>query len=563
MDESTVFDRLVKNLDSSERQDLLKKLQKTADLDSKVLYQEAAPVSFDPEQEFQSLTFWQRLFLLLEILFTHKDRSTILEARLFRRLAAKIDQQCPGLIDASQSLFLGKMHEYLEKLNKSAAFFAQALSEILDKRAFFAFLARSELEIYEDKILEQTDPHKLWQEIAAHEEKEVWVAMLHRLDDILESFPAESKRPVTRDVRAFYALQSMSAHPFGTMLTCFRPGESGQPVCAFQDLKRDLTQLVERLFQVRYSPSAAALQNLFLFRYREELEEVDFNLTDVLQSDLNQSRVALAAIENINADIPLTLVVKLVSRNLDYSPESSGRGESWFNYYREFWRHKIETIYNSFFIEQQRESLGQDAVRFLGRIRLPELEVYRADLFARGVNPKHTLSLSFLTGFVESTFQNMYRSLKLILLRGEFYKEENRNVMTDSFNFISKIADKISELENRLKPGGDLHQQIDALGKEILKSRLRSIKLHSILKRADKEALFMVNETLKQLKNLIQVLAGILYGQPGAPFDTLLNLNTIGGLENKELIATWKTAMETIEKAYHLLSDIQALEVKE
>ncbi len=563
MDESAVFDRLVKNLDSSERRDLLKKLQKTAGLVTKALYHEAAPVAFDPEQEYQSLTIWQRLFLLIEILFTHKDRGTILEARLFRRLAAKIKQQCPGLIDASQSLFLGKMYEYLETLKKSAAFFAETLPETLDKKAFFALLARTELEIYEEKILEETDPYKLWREIAAHEENEVRIEMMHRLDDILESIPAESKQPVTRDVRAFYALQSMSAHPFGPMLSYFRPGESGEPVCSFPDLKRDLIQLVARLFQVRYSPSAAALQTLFLFRYREELEEADFNLTGVLQDDLNRTRVALAAIEKFNADIPLILVVKLISRNLDYHPEASGRGEGWFNLYREFWRSKIETIYNSFFIERQRESLGQDAVRFLGRIRLPELEVYKADQFAQGVNPKHALSLSFLTGFAEGTFQHMYRSLKLILLRGEFYKEENRNVMTDSFNFISKIADKISGLENRLKPGGDLRQQIDALGKEILKPRLRSIKLQSILNRADKDALFIVNETLKQLKNLIQVLAGILYGQPGAPFDTLLNRNAIGGDENKELIASWKTSMETIEKVYHLLSDIQAIEVKD
>ena len=50
-------------------------------------------------------------------------------------------------------------------------------------------------------------------------------------------------------------------------------------------------------------------------------------------------------------------------------------------------------------------------------------------------------------------------------------------------------------------------------------------------------------------------------GQPGEKYDTLSNLETIGGSENKHLLESWQEASETLGQAWSLLCEIRDIEL--
>ncbi len=566
MEERSVFDRLVKSLSSDDRAELLNKIQRSVTLSYEPLNEEVEETGgFDPFTEISSLNSWQRLLLFLKSIFTKKDKITLIEETCLKRLGAQIEKRNRGLIDYRRSLFTEKMFFELSLLKDGLALlrrpFTLALGE--KKSEFFAFLASTELEYLQEKLINETDPFTIWKSIRASDEVDVRNEMLNRFNDLLDAVPKADKNRVDQDAHTLFSLHALSSHSFDTMLSRFKPEpSSGSKVCEFRKLRNDLISLAELLNAAQYTPSNDALQSLYLFNYQDRLDGEDFNIEDQLKNDLMRFERILTGIREFNQRVHLIHIIRYITADLDYYTEEIGGGEDWFLIYKDFWRHRIDRAYTGFVKYITYQKLTEEAVNLLNRNSLPELSAYKSEHFGKDIKALHSLSISFLRGFMQSSFNTMYRPLKLIFLNGEFYKDDNREDFTDTFNFLSKIDEKINTLENRLNPKGDLDTAIQNIRNDIINSQLKRKKIKDILTRADKDALSIINDCCAQMLKLTQLLGGILQGEPGARFDTLSNLDTIGGAENKSLIASWAKAKEKIEQAQSLLINIKDLELQ-
>ena len=559
MNGPSVFDRLVKNMASEERKDLLDKIQSSVSVSEEPLTKEIEETeTFDPELELREFSLWQRFLLFLKSLLTNKDKYTLISEKHLKKLEQQIERQCSSLIDYRNSLFVEKMHYELSALQKGLSFFQEHLGQALgrEKRYFFAFLAGIELEHFQERLVKETDPFNLWETIKPLDEEDVRIEMRNRFQELFEAVSEEEKREVYRDAQSIFSLYNLSSHPFESMLSRFESKKyPGAMECDFQDLSKYLTSLAGLLNAAIFPPSANALRALFLFYYRDKLENEDFNLELQLKNYLIETERAFIGIREFNEHIPMIPIIRYINKDFTFFPAEAGGGEDWFVIYKDFWEKRIDKAYQIFYKYQTRQKLTDEVKKFLRRGGLPELHNYKSE--------KHGLSLSFLRGFFESTFINMSRALKLIFLNGEFYKEENRQDYTEAFNILSKIAERITSLENRLEETGDLGINIKDVRKEMISSKLKKKKIQNIIARADKEALEIIEESGKQLRLLTLLLEGVLEGQPGAQYDTLSNFESIGGQENKELVASWRRALEKIEEASALLTEIKDLEIRD
>jgi hypothetical protein len=217
--------------------------------------------------------------------------------------------------------------------------------------------------------------------------------------------------------------------------------------------------------------------------------------------------------------------------------------------------------YLEFYHSRIRSTLISEALEFLNSKSLPDMANYRADKFGSNTPVQHELSVSFIKGFLKSVFTPLSRSLKLIYLNGEFYKEENRIAYTDAFLYLSEAEAKIEELESMLGPQGGLRAAIQQVKGDALGQRLRHKRIADILTRADGQARALLDGFLEQIENLKALLFGVLKGQPGDRYDTLVNLSKIGGRENSELRKAWTRALEKSDQAAILLKKIRELEI--
>jgi len=562
MEDPALFDRLVREIDDQERRALLVRIQSSVPVYGRALRPEEEDESlFVPEEELAALHLLERIILFVKSLFSGKDRYTLLVERYLKRLAAAIELDHPSLISVSPGRCLTGMYEELLLLRAHAHRLYAALREVLGQRRgeFVAFLVRKELRDFKERLHEETDPQDIWDNGHFSDEKGVRTLMLKRFQELTRTIPPSDRQQIGQDAQALFALYSFSGHHFEDLLTAFEGEET--PEADFLDVKKPLQELAERLEPLRTPPSAGALYDLFLFLHQEHLEERDFDLEHRLMDDMAATHCALAGIRRFRDRVPLHGLLRLLTRDPAYYPAPPPSSVDWYSSFKEFWRQWVHHRYLEFFQSRTRSTLISEALEFLNRKSLPAMTNYRADKFGKDTAVRHELSLSFVKGFLDDVFSPLSRSLKIIYLNGEFYKEENRNAYTDAFLYLSETETRIEELESMLAPQGELRAAIQQVKIQALGNRLRRKRIADILARADAKARNLLDGFIEQIDNLKALLYGILKGQPGDRYDTLVNFNKIGGRENSDLRRAWIRALEKSDRAIVLLRKIRELEI--
>jgi len=562
MEEAVVFDQLVRELDDQERRALLVRIQSSTPVYCEPLQpQKDGAAAFILEQELAGLSLPARIVLFFRSLFSRRDPAEVLQQRYLRRLAADIERRFPTLIDFQARRFRDGMYEQLLALRKHLRSLYDPLQEVMSRHPgqFIAFLARHELKEFQLTLEQQTDPRQLWEQGAFRDEKQVRTVMLQRFYESLETIPKTGVREVGREARSLFALHELSSHSFDALLAAFE-GEQN-PSADFKAATSPLKQLADRLEPVRVPPTAQVLYDLFLFLHQRRLEDKDFDLENQLMADMSTVHAALAGIRRFHDRIPLHSILRWVTRDPAYRPAAPKPAADWFSLFKEFWHQWVHRRYVEFYQSCRRDELIADSLEFLGLKSLPQLTNYRSDRFGARIPVRYELSLAFITGFIETPFARLSRALKLIYLNAEFYKEENRRAYTDAFLFLEKGKKNITAFESTLGPRGSFRAAIQDVKGQSMAESLRRKRILDILTRADTEARTLVDGFLEQIENLKSLLYGILKGQPGDRYDTLMNLNKIGGRENRDLRDAWSSALERCERAAALLRSIRELEV--
>jgi hypothetical protein len=554
------LNQLIKELDNRERRALLLRIQSSVPVYTEPLQpEEEALAVFSTGQEQADMGLLERIIFFFRSLLSGRDREAMLRERYLKRLLSRVERDHPALIDGAGFRFREGMYQELLVLKGAARSLHEPLIEVLDRhrREFLAFLGRGELSDFRERLEEETDPRSIWDSGRFGDETQVREVMLQRFDELIDAVPQASSQQLGRDALAFFSLYELGRHPFDALLAPFQ-GE--QPSAGFRELSGPLKELAECLESVRVPPGERALHDLLLFLHRERLEDQDFDLERQLMDDMSTMHAALSGIRMFRDRVPLHSLLRLITRDPEYYPTARSSGD-WFSYYRDYWHQWVHQRYLDFFHSRRRDALLAESLVFLDMGALPQLSNYRPEKFGGQTPVRHELALSFAKGFLQTAFVPFYRPLKLIYLNGEFYKEENRHAYTNAFLFVSEADKKIEEIESALGPQGHFRAAIQEVKAQAMGERLRQKRILGVLARADGEARAFVDAFVDQLESLKALLYGILKGQPGERFDTLVNLDGIGGRENSALRKSWGRALEKIDQGAALLRKIRDLEI--
>lgn len=562
MDSSGTFDRLVSELSLGERRDLFRKLDSQAIVSEAPLFRpEELPESVVLERRYRDAPLFLRLYLRILSVFRQKTPLKLFEERLVARLGAAIENRSPGLYSSRQGLLLNRMHQELQSLKESARFFYDALdsSVVRDKGAFFAFLASLEIDVVHRRLLTETDPYSYSATNSQATESDIRLAVHKALETILSSIDEAQRAVMYRNVRSLLCLKELAAFLFDRTLSAFSGGSDGKNCPAYL-LIDQLMVLNDILFSLDFPPSLPLLEALFLFGLQDRLGSEDFELADETRKLLSRAEEALSRIRQFNQRVPLTSVLRCVSRNLSYLPSSITGGEDWYATYRDFWRKRIDDRFAAFIRDRRREQLEQSLGSLFNGKQLPKLEFvqYAAD---EGMALRGAFTLAFLSGFSRHVFSDdLNKPLKLLLLEGEFYKKDNRIEYTDAYNELLKLGDYIKNLDAKLSPDGELGKRLSLIRKEMIALPLKRRKFANLQQEADAEASGIVERASRSLRSLSSVLGGILHGEVGGRYDTLSNLGTLSGRGTSTFISSLRNALQKIEKTIQMLGEIESVE---
>jgi hypothetical protein len=555
------FDRLIITLKESERQELLERLSKTSDISMEPLYEKTAGSPKKIEEEFAALSFlWRIWYFIIGLIFA-KPPVKVYENRMISKIGHQINMTAPGYYSYTQGLLLPDMYQALVDLKNAVRFFYNALdlSVNKDKSAFYAFMASFEAPEMHKLFSKLSDPKEFFKSFPNMSPEMLKQTAIDMYSENLLTMTESQREKMYQNVRSLICLKELSCFLYDRLITNFQlePALQGH-VCPAGLVKGQLIALNNILFSLKAVPSLTLLSTLFFFSLREEFESKNEKVNFELQKLMAQTEKSLAVIRSFNRKIPLTLILRCISKDTSYEPQELPGGEDWFVVFRDYWKEKIEQSYNNYLIEIKRAEIKQAFDVFFGGTEMIKVE---DESHNNSIPLDNVLLFSFLLTFYKKIFlTGMNQVLRPILIDGEFVKKENRLDFTESYNELIKMEDAINALISKVAPDGDYGMRYKQLKTDVISPVIRHRKLQVLHEDIKAESLGIAQKAEAALEIMSAVIRGILLPSEGSKYASLTNLSAMLGKANREFMIALKDTSDKLMLAVDLVGNIMDVE---
>ncbi len=559
---TSVFDRLISDLTLEERRSLIDKLKTNVVMSPEPLITENTEERSLFDEHISKLSFFEKIYILLKALFTSEEKDRVMRDYLIDKLGRATEKRIPGYIDYSGKYFTDKFFREIDNLKTAGNVLKDSVLTAfeLHKMNFLAFLGGWFLPEIQQRFLSETDPWKIESEMDKAETFDIRREIEFRIEDILDSISDGERKLLYSYSRSLHILNILLKFDFDIILMKFsqQPGKSGK-ICRFSEIRKPLGTLYNILYSFKYPPDKEVFKALYYYSVvRNNTDPAD---SEKLNTYMAAAEDFLGTVRKFNNHLPLGDINKVVNRNVNYNPLDISGGEDWFALYKKYWYQQFEQNMNRFSMQKKTEDLINQLSKFLGVESIETLAYYRNGIWGDDIMVRYEYSAGSVYKFLSTVYmQEMLPALKLILVDGKFYKEQNRMDFNHSFSKIVKTLEDIKVVDSKLSPGGSYDYQIQNIkgGQGEAEEKVENIK--DIIREADREMESVIRDFISALSMLTNIVVGITHGEIGGPFDTLSNLGFIGKGENKNLIPSLVKIKLKIDNFLELFTTVFDLE---
>jgi hypothetical protein len=563
MDGTGHFNRLVSELNLEERTKLLEKLKSQSTLQQGPLYEE---VSDEPEEKiesrFNNLPWYRRLWFRILSFFNSRAPLKLFEDYLMSRISRSLEETAPGFYNYQKDLLLPKFQEMLVYLRDGSRFFYQILDSSFsrDKGGLMVFLGSLEMPDIHRLIQGNTDPSVLVEQFPGISEVELRQKAHRAMEEAVSAINDEQRSVMYYNTRSLSCLTQLSSFLFDRMINAFIVDSAYHgSICPAASIRDQLLVLNNILNSLKDPPPLTLLGSLFVFALSEKRDEPGFDIQIEMRKLLSRAEASIEAIRTFNKQVPLTQLLRCMSRNTGISPQNIGGGEDWFVVYREHWKQLIDDRF-SVFIKNKRQKDMQNSLRYFFKGNsLKMLENTGNESDPTGVPVKGAFCLSFLQTFYTVVFMGeINKILRPILLDGEFIKKENRTEFAEYYNTIIKLEDLIRHFDQTLSKNGDLGQRYLQAKTEMTSLPIKRRKIQIVLQEASKAAEKIIDQTKDAIRGMIMILGGIIKKSADDKYASLANVIVFG--RPATFLGNLQFCIDQFQKAIRLMDDIDSIE---
>ncbi|MDR2634030.1 MAG: DUF5312 domain-containing protein [Treponema sp.] len=527
-EEDRTFHNLVSEMTREERNNLLASISGKYTFSKEPLYEESpqdtsATMSATIEEQFIRLPWYYHIWFFILSLFKPISPVKAFEENRITKLGKEIASRFPDAFDYKRNWLLPLFHKALTDLKEGARFFYTALDSSVhrDKGAFYAFLVSIEMEAIHYQLQTVTTPQCI---IEAHPEvnEMEWLPLaLNEMEKIIAEITEEQRGTMYANARSLYCLKELAGFLYDRLLLAFEfePSLDGL-ICSVRVVQEQLLTLNNILYSFKNPPAMALIESLFVFI----LNEQEYDAVE-LQNILTKAENSLAAIRAFNRQIPLTLILRCASRDINLEPKAISGGEDWFVAFQDYWKEYIEEQFTNFQRDRRRQKLFETFTYFFRGKTLRILDHAESESNPEGIPVEGVFSLSFLLTFYSVVFMtDINRVLRDILLNGDFSKREQRTAFTEHYNTLIKLEDTIKRFDYNLSPLGDYGKRY-IQGSNEISVPVKRRKMQVALEDASAEAAEIISQTQASIKELLMILEAIIRNDLEGKSSVLANMS--------------------------------------
>ena len=562
----STFDQLVKSLSKEETQSLLESIQNSIEefkseaqpeekdsLSERIIEHQHAGISSEP--------FLIRLWLSIRSFLRSIPLKVIYNEELLKRMAKSLKRSAGAYINIHQNVYTGVFYTELKKLRKTQLFFTSLLSAYdSGKGSFYMLVSSFVAPATYEKLMKETNPFSI--KIGSEVSSNIRTGFLRKIDSVFSNLTDDEKSEMYLCAQAIEWMKSFCSLALDRTLLRFNVISDSNATCQALTIQPEMEVLSSILYSKKNIPHNL-LQALFLMHAQETIIDDDNRMVKEADEFIKDAIEALGAIRIFLKQVPLLDITRYIKKDINWMPYKLTGGEDWFIYFKQAWYERFNQKWSTWSYEQKKFNIK---VQMINLLKVGDLDSMKFCPWRNlWVECKFKKELSFL--FLKTFFYAFYNeklsgTLKTLLVEGNFYRHENLNEYTTSYNVLEHRKGEFEKFENRLSPTGDVGSTFAKIRAEKTATLKNKNQIEGLMHTVESEAKQLITSSIEALKSIEAILTGILGGGKTSAYASITNWALIAGTNNARFREEVAAVKEQIHTSVNLLALAEKLEAE-
>ncbi|UTC62338.1 DUF5312 domain-containing protein [Treponema sp. OMZ 788] len=562
----STFDQLVKSLSTEETQSLLESIHRSMEEFSGEVQPEERDSLSERIRDHQcagiaSEPFLIRLWLSIRSFLRSIPLKVIYNEELLKRMAKNLKRSAGAYINIHQNIYTGVFYTELKNLRKTQLFFTSLLSAYdSGKGSFYMLVSSFVAPATYEKLMKETNPFsiKIGSEVSAN----IRTGFLRKIDSVFSNLTDDEKSEMYQCAQAIEWMKSFCSLALDKTLLRFNVISDSNATCQALTIQPEMEVLSSILYSKKNIPHNL-LQALFLMHAQETIIDDDSRMVKEADEFIKEAIDALGSIRIFLKQVPLLDITRYIKKDINWMPYKLTGGEDWFIYFKQAWYERFNQKWSTWSYEQKKFNIK---IQMINLLKVGDLESMKFCPWRNlWVECKFKKELPFL--FLKTFFYAFYNeklseTLKTILVEGNFYRHENLNEYTTSYNVLEHRKGEFEKFENRLSPTGDVGSTFAKIRAEKTATLKNKNQIEGLMHSVEAEAKQLITSSIDALKSIELILTGILGGGKTSTYATITNWAIIAGVNNAHFREEVAAVKEQIHTSINLLSMAEKLEAE-
>ena len=557
------FEHLVAGLTSEERTFLFQKIKGSIENDKESLVFDQSADNFaikDLEKELKNESLFLRIWIFLKKLFSSSDTESVYNEYRVAAEAKRFDSEHPNLIHPTRFTLENLFYEYLLKLRSAAAFFKSGINEYeKNEDDFYIFLNTLVMPDLKDRVEREVNPFSLPAD--TQPAPDVRAALIHKLNDILESVDPEEKSKLHGCLCSLDWLRQFVHLPFARFTACFSSSGAGNTMSCGMDIAKDE---IERFASVlcygkRIFPEV--LETLYMFASQAKMnagEKVD--VENGLSVFLQKSVEHVGFIKYFIHNVPLRSLGIISHRAALWTPMYKEFSGNWFARCQSQWRRIFDQKWELWVHERKLIKTKERITTLFKTKDYPLIPNRPWQKLQDTVVCMREYSLSFLYAFFVDIYPSLLPFLKVILVDGKFALRENGLEFTDTYNSINHLCENVISLNAKFSSTGVYGQAFANIELADMHTIQGQEKANALVRSIEAEANLLISVFGDCCRSFRMLFDGILGNTKNMKYGALSNLSALTSPDKKSMRQHFDETITSIEECFELLKEVESLE---
>lgn len=559
---TSTFTKLVAGISSDERELLLSKINssKIDGLNLEIVTETVKEQKM-LEVKYRGESFLYRFIVWLRALITKKTPQMVYNGDLISELGHRVNKAHPGLIDRKNALLLSLFCAKLKELKNAATFFKPYFSIVdEDPGKFYVFLSSLLTPEVNALIMQSCDPYNIpFDEPCSAAQK---VALTKSMEETLKNMTSDTKGKLYLTIQSINWLKQFTEMPFSHFLSQFTSMSTSAYTCPFLNAQEDFEAFATILCNGK-TLSKECVEALYLYPHKNNLMMDEKNdIDEGLRDYMLQFQSSFSIIQMFISTVPMKAIGKVLYEDYDWAPRDIGGSEDWFFKYKDEWKKVFNIRWNEYAHDRKKYELVGVLKKSFALDVFPQLPARPWTKIWGGIPFGCEMTAGFLWWFATNKYAGALEILNIVILEGVFINKDNRTQMSGAINEFMESCQQIKTLATSLGETG----AVGSVFEKIIAERVRTLRgqqtISNLITNCENSVRNYGRIFCNSTREIDKIFNGILDDKKGIGYESLQNLMTIKGRDNKKFRDRCGAVRSLLNSARAVIAEIEPLDTE-